>query len=138
MKALLAALLFALAGQAAALTVADDRGASVTLREPPRRIVTLLPSLAETVCELGACDRLVGVDDYANWPAQVQRLPHVGGLDDARIEAIVALRPDVVLLGATARAAARLEALGVPVLGFDIKTLADVRRVFGRVGQPVS
>ena len=45
----------------------------------PWRIVTLLPSLAETVCALGACDRLVGVDDYANWPPQVRQL--FGGLD---------------------------------------------------------
>ena len=132
----IAALVSALAAccaAAAPVTVTDDRGATVTLREPPRRIVTLLPSLAETVCALGACDRLVGVDDYANWPPQVRQLPQVGGLDDAGIERIVALRPDVVMLGSTARALGRLEALGVPVLGFDLKTLADVRRVFGRV-----
>lgn len=125
----------ATAVQAAPVTVVDDRGASVTLPQPPRRIVTLLPSLAETVCELGACERLVGVDDYANWPERVRQLPHVGGLDDAQIERIVALRPDVVLLSSTARALGRLEGLGVPVLGFDLKTLADVRRVFAQVAQ---
>ena len=135
MKALLLLVLAVLALPVQALTVTDDRGVAVTLRETPRRIVTLLPSLAETVCELGACDRLVGVDDYANWPVQVQRLPHVGGLDDAQIETIVALKPDVVLLGSTARALGRLQALGVPVMGFDLKTLADARRVFGRVAQ---
>jgi hypothetical protein len=87
------------------------------------------------VCELGACDRLVGVDDWSNWPASVQALPHVGGLDDAQIERIVALRPDVVLLGSTARAAARLQRLGIPVLGLDIKTLADAQRVLDTVGR---
>lgn len=135
MKRAIAALLACLSFAAAAVTVTDDRGVAVTLREPPRRVVTLLPSLAETVCELGACDRLVGVDDYANWPEQVRRLPHVGGIDDAQIESIVALKPDVVLLSNTARALNRLQALGVPVLGFDLKTLADARRVFGKVGR---
>jgi iron complex transport system substrate-binding protein len=129
-------LMLATAGALAApVTITDDRGAAVTLREAPRRIVTLLPSLAETVCELGACDRLVGVDDYANWPERVRKLPHVGGLDDANIEQILALRPDVVMLSSTARALGRLESLNVPVLGFDLKTLADVRRVFARVAQ---
>ncbi|TFZ07899.1 ABC transporter substrate-binding protein [Ramlibacter humi] len=135
MKSLVAALLAFLALAANAVTVTDDRGVAVTLREPPKRIVTLLPSLAETVCALGACDRLAGVDDYANYPEQVRRLPHVGGLDDAQIESIVALKPDVVLLSNTARALNRLQALGVPVLGFDLKTLADAKRAFGKIGQ---
>ena len=136
MKHVLAGIvLAACAATAAAAPVTDDRGAVVDLKKPPERIVTLLPSLAETVCELGACDRLVGVDDYSNWPASVERLPHVGGLDDANIERIVALRPDLVILSSTARALSRLESLGVPVMGLDIKTLADVRRVLGKVGQ---
>jgi len=59
----------------------------------------------------------------------------VGGLDDASIEQIVALRPDLVLLSSTSRALARLEGLGVRVMGLELKTLADVRRVLGKVGQ---
>jgi iron complex transport system substrate-binding protein len=132
---LLVLLVLSLCALAQAAPITDDRGATVTLREPPRRIVTLLPSLAETVCALGACDRLVAVDDYSNWPASVRALPHVGGLDDASIERIVALKPDVVLLGSTARALPRLEGLGIPVVGLDIKTLADVRRVLDQVGR---
>lgn len=132
----LVALLLALALPAqAALQVQDDRGQAVTLPRAPQRVVSLLPSLTETVCALGACGRLVGVDDFSNWPAQVLRLPHVGGVDDARLESIVALKPDLVLLSSTARALPRLQALGVPVLGLDIKTLADAQRVLGTVGQ---
>ena len=119
---------------AAPVTVRDDRGVEVTLRDAPRRIVTLLPSLTETVCELGACDRLVGVDDFSNWPARVGKLPRLGGVADASIERVVALKPDVVLLGSTSRALPRLQALGIPVLGLDIKTLDDVRRVSAIVG----
>lgn len=118
----------------AAVQVQGDGGQVVTLARAPQRIVSLLPSLTETVCALGACARLVGVDDFSNWPAEVLRLPHVGGVDDARLESIVALKPDLVLLSSTARALPRLQALGVPVLGLDLKTLADARRVLGTVG----
>ena len=121
--------------QAAAVQVVGDRGRTIEMREPPRRIVTLLPSLTETVCELGACDRLVGVDNFSNWPDRVLRLPHVGGLDDASIEQIVALKPDIVLLSATSRALGRLEGLGLRVMGLELKTLADVRRGLAKVGQ---
>lgn len=128
-------LLLAVAGTAQALQVVDDRGVTVTLPRPPRRIVTMLPSLGETVCVLGACDRLVGVDSYANWPPSVQRLPRVGGVDDANIEQIVALKPDLVLLSATSRAIDRLQGLGIPVLGVELKTLADVQRTFHTVAR---
>lgn len=94
---------------------------------PPARVVTLLPSLTETVCVLGHCDALVAVDDFSDWPPRVRKLPHVGGLDDANVERIVALKPDLVLLAASTRAKSRLEALHVPVLAIEPKTIADVR-----------
>jgi len=122
----------------AAVQVEDDRGRTVTLAQPPQRIVALLPSLTETVCALGACNRLVGVDDFSNWPPEVLTLPHIGGVDDARIESIVALRPGLVLASSTARALPRLESLGVPVLALDLKTLADVHRVLDKVGQALA
>lgn len=117
-----------------ALQVVDDRGVTVTLSRPPQRIVSLLPSLTETVCTLQRCDRLVGVDRYSNWPDAVRRLPQVGGGLDPSLEAILALRPDLVLAGTSTRAVARLEALGVPVLALEPKTHADVRRVLDKIG----
>ncbi len=60
---------------AAGVTLVDDRGVTVRLEAPPARIVTLLPSLTETVCELGGCARLVGTDRYSNHPATVRSLP---------------------------------------------------------------
>ena len=114
---------------AAAVTVTDDRQVAVTFTQAPKRIVTLLPSLAETVCVLGACDRLVGTDKHANWPASVKALPKLGGLDDTQLEALVRLKPDVVLLAKSARIIARLEALGIPVLALEPQTHADVHRV---------
>ncbi len=121
--------------QARAFDVIDDRGVTIRLTRAPERVLTLLPSLTETVCELGRCDALVGVDDYSNWPESVRRVPHVGGVENANIEQIVALKPDLILAGSTSRAVARLEGLGFKVAGFEIKTLADVQRTLTQVGQ---
>ena len=121
--------------RAQALQLVDDRGVTVSLPQAPRRIVSLLPSLTETVCELGACQRLVGVDRYSNYPAAVRSLPQVGGGLDPSVEAIVALKPDLVLVATSSRASERLESLGVKVVALEPKTAADVRRVLGKVGQ---
>ena len=120
---------------AQAYEVVDDRGRTVTLAAPPQRVVSLLPSLTETVCELGQCHRLVGVDRYSNFPAAVQKLPQLGGGLDPSIEAVVAARPDLVLVAASSRAAERLEALGLKVVVLEPKTHADVQRVLRKVAQ---
>ncbi len=127
--------LLAAAGLAEAgpISVRDDRGVTVRLAAPAQRIVSLLPSLTETVCDLGACARLVGVDRYSTFPASVQALPQLGGLDDSNVERIVALKPDLVLLAMSARVIDRLEALGLTVVVLEPRTQADTRRVLGQV-----
>jgi iron complex transport system substrate-binding protein len=132
--AFIATLLLLLAPFAHALTTTDDLGRHVPFAHPPQRIVSLMPSLTEAVCALDACSRLVGVDDYSNWPASVSALPHLGGLEDARVESIVALRPDLVLAPTSSRALPRLQALGLPVLALEPRTLGDVRRVLETLG----
>ena len=117
-----------------ALEVTDDRGVQVTLAQSPRRIVSLFPSLTETVCQLGQCERLVGIDRYSNHPAAVQTLPRVGGGLDPSIEAIVALRPDLVLMATSTRGAERLQAMGIAVAAFQPRSHADVRHMIERVG----
>ena len=124
---------FALAAHA--FEVVDERGVTVSLPQPPQRIVALLPSLTESVCALGACARLVGVDRYSNSPAQVHALPQVGGGLDPNVEAIVALKPDAVLLARSSRVTQRLEALGVKVLVLEPKSHADVQRVLDTLDQ---
>jgi len=118
---------------AAPLQATDDLGTVVRLAAPPQRIVATLPSLTETVCELGACGRLVGVDRYSNWPAQVRALPQVGGGLDPNVEAIVALKPDLVLVAQSSRVVERLQGLGLTVAVLEPKTHADVQRVMRRV-----
>ncbi|WP_200843887.1 ABC transporter substrate-binding protein [Pantoea sp. 18069] len=114
---------------AAAITLTDARGKLVQLAAPPQRIVSLLPSLAESVCALGACERIVGVDRYTTWPPALAQLPRLGGNLDPNIEAVLALRPDVVLISVASRAVQRFEALGLKVLALEPRTHAEVHGV---------
>ena len=120
---------------ALALQITDDRGVTVTFVQSPQRIVSLLPSLTETVCELGRCARLVGVDRYSNYPASVKTLPPLGGGLDPNIEAVLALRPDMVLMATSSRAAGRLESLGLKVVALDSKSSQDAQRVLEALGK---
>src|SRR6218665_3084423 len=83
--ALLAVALLAVSALAGAqpVQIEDDRGRLVSLPPPPQRIVSLLPSLTESLCALGHCQRIVGVDRHSNWPEAVTgKLPRLGsGLD---------------------------------------------------------
>ncbi len=113
--------------------VRDDRGEVVNLPRVPQRIVTLMPALAESICALGACNRLVGTDRFANWPEAVKALPKLGGMDDVSLEALVRLRPDLVLLGRSARLLPRLVALGIPVMALEPQTQAQVQHSLQRL-----
>jgi len=121
--------------EARALQVVDDRGVTVVFAQSPQRILTVLPSLTEMVCALGQCQRLVGTDRYSNYPESVRRLPKVGGGLDPNVEAIIALKPDAVLLATSSPLAARLQSLGIRVVALEPKTHADVQRVFDVLGQ---
>jgi iron complex transport system substrate-binding protein len=119
---------------AQAVMLKDDLGRTTEWQAPPQRIVSLLPSLTETVCALDACGRLVGVDRYSNHPASVNALPKLGGLDDTNVELIVSLRPDVVLVAPSSRVSDRLTALGLKVVTLQAESYADVQRVLGVLG----
>jgi iron complex transport system substrate-binding protein len=118
-----------------AVVLRDDRQVDVTITKPPQRIVSLLPSLTETVCALGQCQKLVGVDRYSNWPDSIAKLPRMGGGIDPNIESVVAAKPDLVLMATSARGAERFEALGLTVLALEPNSHADVQRVMRIVAQ---
>ena len=103
--------------------------------KPAQRIISLLPSLTETVCALGACNRLVGVDRYSNWPESIALLPRLGGGIDPNIESIVALKPDLVLMAGSARGVERLKSLGLAVITMEPKNYADVQIALGVVAK---
>ncbi len=127
--------LFSIATIAQAVVLRDDRQVDVTIAKPPQRIVSLLPSLTETVCALGQCQKLVGVDRYSNWPESAAKLPRMGGGIDPNIESVVAAKPDLVLMATSARGAERLASLGLTVLALEPRSHADVQRVMRIVAQ---
>ncbi len=135
LAALLLAASLPVCGLAQGLQVTDDRGQVVVFAATPQRIVSLLPSLTETVCALGMCHRLVGADRNSDYPAAVGDLPKVGGGLDPSVEAIVALRPDMVLMATSSRVGDRLQALGIQVVALETKTNADAQRVMLKLGQ---
>lgn len=116
---------FSLAIFAAPVSVTDDRGVVVVFDKPPQRIVSLLPSLTESVCALGKCSTLVGVDRFSNWPKSIQDLPKLGGMGDINIERVVQLKPDIVLLEKASPVTARLNGLGIKTFALDVKSMSD-------------
>jgi iron complex transport system substrate-binding protein len=78
--------------------VVDETGRTVRIPQPVRRIVSLAPSLTETVYALGLQDRLVGDTDYCDYPADAQKKTKVGGAINPSLEQIVTLHPDLVLV----------------------------------------
>ena len=119
----------------AEVLVRDDRGVAIRLGASPQRVVSLMPSLTETVCALGFCERLVGTDRHSNWPTgaggtvNVPALPKLGGLDDTQVERLVGLRPDVVLAARSTRSVERLESLGLKVVVLEPTSQADSKRM---------
>lgn len=120
----------ALSSQAAAtrypLTLTDDLNRKVTIKAEPMRIVSVLPSTTETLCALGVCNRLVGVDTFSDYPQQVTRLPKVGGLYDPNIEAIVALKPDLVVVSKYGKLEGPLTQAGLTVVAVNPETYEEV------------
>ena len=124
---------FSLAVFAVPVSVTDDRGVAVVFDKPPQRIVSLLPSLTESVCALGKCSALVGVDRFSNWPKSIQDLPKLGRMGDINIERIVQLKPDVVLLEKASPVIARLNDLGIKTFALDVKSMGDEERALQKL-----
>ncbi|MBD9582783.1 ABC transporter substrate-binding protein [Delftia sp. DLF01] len=116
-------------------TITDMRGRQVRLERVPQRIVSLLPSLTESLCALEACERIVGVDEFSNHPARVAALPKLGHTFAPLVEATVRLRPDVVLMAYSAPVIAQLERFGIPVLALDANDMAQLEQVLHKLDQ---
>ena len=119
----------------------DDVGRRVRLEGPARRIVSLAPSVTETLFALGSGERVVGVTDLCDDPPAVRSLPKVGGMVNPDWEAIVRLRPDLLVAstsGNDAATVARAERLGLALYFTDAPDLnhllASVRQLGAALG----
>lgn len=109
--------------------VVDEFGRTVRVPLVPSRIISLAPSLTETIYALGVQDRLVGDTDFCDYPPDAQKKTKVGGAINPNLEEIAALHPDLVLVTKeinrmdTLRA---LDTLGIPAYATDARTVDDI------------
>jgi iron complex transport system substrate-binding protein len=79
------------------MQITDDLGRQVTIKEAPQRIVSLAPAITESLFALGLGDKVVGVTNYCNYPAEAKTKPKIGGFSTPSAELVVTARPDLVL-----------------------------------------
>jgi iron complex transport system substrate-binding protein len=133
---ILLAMVFASAAPGA-LQVTDDLGRTVDLPAPARRVVSLAPSLTESLFAIGAGDRVVGRTTFCDYPAGALRVPSVGGMTNPSIESIIACHPDLIVVsmeGNTRDDFPRLLSLGVPVYVSNPRTLAGIYHSLDHLG----
>ncbi len=107
----------------------DEAGRTVRVPQPVQRIVSLAPSLTETIYALGLQDRLVGDTDYCDYPPDAQKKTKVGGAINPSLEQIVALRPDLVLVTKSLNlieTVHALDSLGISSYGTDPHTVLEI------------
>ena len=117
------------APRAATHEIVDELGRTVRVPGTIARIVSLAPSLTETLYALGVQDRLVGDTVYCDYPPDAQKKPKVGGAIDPNLEQIAALHPDLVLLTKTLNrldTVRALETLGIPSYATDPHTVDEI------------
>jgi len=134
----LALCLLLLPGAGQALTVVDQTGRSLTLPAPPGRIVSLVPSVTEILFAIGARDVLVGVTDFCDYPPEARRKAHVGDMLNPNLEALIALKPDLVVAtrsGNREETFDQLRRLGMAVYLVDPVSVGDVLRLVAGLGE---
>lgn len=113
----------------AELIFTDDTGQELHLAHTPQHIITLSPAITENLFTLGAGDRVVGVSSYSDYPQEAKNRPVVSDYQNIDLEAIVKLKPDVVIAWHGGQSPAQLEALkqlNIPIFYQKINTLADI------------
>ena len=120
------------------ISLVDDAGDTVRLASPARRVVSLIPASTELLFALGADSAVVGRTSYCDYPPQAKAVPDLGDGIKPNIEALVASRPDLVVLynsGQNAAVAGRLRELGIAVLRVNTDALSSVPRVARILGK---
>lgn len=119
-------------------TVVDDAGDRVTVKYPPRRIVSLAPGATEMLFAAGAGSQVVATDDASDEPPAARRLPKLGDLANVDMERLIAAKPDVIVVwpyGTSPAQIALLARLGLPVYREEPMTLAGIAVSLRRIGR---
>lgn len=120
------------------LTLSDNLGNELSLMAEPMRIISMIPSQTETVCALNACEKLIAVDDFSNYPPEVNDLPKLGSAFSPNLEALVALEPDLVLVEEYSGIADSLRELGIPVYVGTAQSYDDIFVEFNKLGMLIN
>lgn len=118
--------------------VVDELGRNIRVPQPVQRIVSLAPSLTETIYALGLQDRLVGDTDFCDFPPDAQKKTKVGGAINPSIEQIVSLRPDLVLVTKSLNRLETVHALsdlGISSYATDPHTVQQIVTSAGRLAE---
>lgn len=120
------------------VVVRDDAGQVLRLATPARRIISLAPHITENLYAAGAGDAIVGVSEYSDYPAAARKLRRVGNYASLDLEAIVAMKPDLVIAWESGNAAAqlaRLRTLGLPLFISEPRGIEDIAGSLERFGE---
>ena len=119
------------------ISVRDDTGQVLRFAQAPKRIVSLAPHATELLFEVGAGSRIVGAVSYSDYPEEARRIPRVGGYRSLDMEAIAALRPDLIVAWASGNTPAqidKLKQLGLPIYLSEPKRINDIASSLTRLG----
>jgi iron complex transport system substrate-binding protein len=119
-------------------TVVDDAGDTVRLAAPARRVVSLIPATTELLFAIGAGHAVVGRTSYCDFPAAAESVPNLGDGIKPNLEAVIASRPDLVILynsGQNAAVTGRLRELGVASMRLNTDALSSVPRIARVLGK---
>lgn len=119
------------------MTITDDLGRQVTINKEPQRIVSLVPATTETLFALGLGDKVAGVTEFCDYPAEALAKPRIGGFSTPNSELIVAAQPDLVLATNIHQdQIPLLEKAGLTVVAtnpVNLKQVVDTIRLVGRI-----
>jgi len=122
----------------AAIEVIDDNGDKLKLANVAQRIISLSPNTTEILFHIGAGKKIVGADEYSNYPKQANDILRVNNHAAANYELILSLKPDVVIAwqsGNGEKIISRIRELGIPVFVVETGSLQDIPHLYRRLGQ---
>lgn len=122
----------------AAIKVIDDNGDLLRLSSVANRIISLSPNTTEILFHIGAGNKIVGADEYSNYPPAANKIIRVNNHAAANYELIISLKPDLVIAwqsGNGEKIIARLRELGLPVFVVETQHMQEIPSLYRRLGE---
>ena len=138
LRLLLSFFIFITENSMGAVEVVDDNGDKLKLADAAQRIISLSPNTTEILFHIGAGEKIVGADEYSNYPKQANDILRVNNHAAANYELILSLKPDVVIAwqsGNGEKIISRIRELGIPVFVVETGNLQDIPYLYRRLGQ---